>query len=200
MHWLVWPAAAAIVAVPVVVGIMLIAGWPDSKFRRLLAEAAGSNHLQTTTPEPGEQAAYAGTIDGVRVRLAFASPLKEIAHAGGAVKLARIRILAFMPRPAGFRIEIGQAGFMSERTFHHPDAEFDRVCAVETDDTTAADCLLASPPVRAMIITCVRPRYGSGRVDSQAVELFFCNHWSGAAGLKTMIADAVALARAFKAS
>ena len=115
-----------------------------------------------------------------------------VGPAGAAVPIGLIEVHAVLPSPLPFALSVRRPGTPGRKDVTTSDREFDRTCAVETDDTDAARKLLDEPHLRSRMRRLIDSNARNARVTSGtvAVEVFDVKE------LNAIVRDAVETARA----
>ena len=150
---------------------------------RALEETARTFGLERTAPQPGghegaRDVVYAGTVDGVAVRVGAGHRVTTTVQP---TIVSVVGVGAALPQPLSFALTIGRAGTPLRRTLTLGDPRFDRRCVVATADEAAARAALASPEAREAVRDLFRSGGSSGLVTGSEVYVgVFDAHLRGA--------------------
>ena len=183
--------SAFVVALFVVLGLLVsvLYSWIGRRTARAIDAAACDLGLAPAGGGRSDEAAagvYEGVIEGVVVRMASAWRFVRPIASRYAAYVSEVRVRAALPRPLSFRMEIRRRGVAMPRTLTLLDREFDRVCAIVTDDAEAARDVLAPPELRREIRSFLQSRVRVSRISSESVDTtVFDAHTKGASALST---------------
>lgn len=198
-----WPAILLILAI--VAGCLALyaalALFLERRTSRALADAARSLGLRPMASDPGKgvdaAAGHEGEVSGVHVHAAAGWLLANAAGAVGAkvVPISRVVVVATLPRPLGFDLELRRRGWPQGRKPQTGDPAFDRACRIRTSREQAVRSFFASSSVRDAVRMFVEGTRGIAVVTGTEVLVpVYGAHVYGAPSVTKEILAAVAVA------
>lgn len=176
--------------------------WGQGFVEKVVREAAGSLGLKSEEPEKlreewqsGE--IYGGLIDGfqVKVKVGFSSKIMAV-YAGNPTAVLGVHVVVQAPVGAQFSYKIVRATGGFERSLEHPDQDFNKRCAVRTDDPPSMTAALDDSGLRAKIAAFLKDGAGSAFIDEKgAYFIVFDGHLKGANRIVERVRQTLAVAK-----
>jgi len=179
--------------------VTMFCSWIGRRTAHAIEAAAGELGLARVPAggrEGSRSASFEGVLEGVSVRIGSVWRFVKPIASRYAAYVNEVRVTAALPHPLPFRLEIRRHAFAMPRTLTLFDSEFDRNCAVVTDDSEATRDLLAPSRLRSDIRSFLKSRVRLSRISSESVATtVFDAHTKGAPALIAPARQAASLAR-----